>query len=276
MTKQPYLRAARVLDRRQRLRPPGPEVRRPPPGPLAKPDPRPRQLAQQAEIYHSILQRKLLDPRRTHWRYGWPPRPRGGSSAYQSVGATSAGGAPLHWVEKQRAARPPRDPQAVMRPGSQLLRASDIRVTQGRPRATWVRRSVYVAQARHGGARARRQRRGASDDARAGSCAPPWREARLNEGPRRRPTKDDAQSTPRGAMTSAFRWPRQARGEGCSRRRIENAQEPVALRLALGPTAPRTGRLAPTSTRWCCTALRTSDPGWLSKGARTVRRPTWM
>jgi hypothetical protein len=56
------LRAARVLDRRQRLRPPRPEVRRPPPGPLAEPDPRPRQLAQQAEIYHSILQRKLLDP----------------------------------------------------------------------------------------------------------------------------------------------------------------------------------------------------------------------
>src|SRR3954447_259350 len=57
------LSPARVLDRRQRLRPPRPEVHRPPPAPLGeRPQPRPRQLAQPSRDLPSIIQRKVLDP----------------------------------------------------------------------------------------------------------------------------------------------------------------------------------------------------------------------
>jgi hypothetical protein len=57
---------ARLRDRRQRLRAPRQALDRPPPGRLEEPDPRPhpspRLVADQAEIYFAVTQRKVLQP----------------------------------------------------------------------------------------------------------------------------------------------------------------------------------------------------------------------
>jgi len=59
-------RAARVRDRRQRFRAPRQTLDRPPPGRLAKPRARPHPIhaswLNEAEIYFSVVQRKVVTP----------------------------------------------------------------------------------------------------------------------------------------------------------------------------------------------------------------------
>jgi hypothetical protein len=90
---------------------------------------------------------------------------------------------------------------------------------------------AVLAQARHVVARVRRQRRDAPDDAKACSCAPPWRRARLNEAPRRAAGKGRAPRALTAAL-NAVATPRQSESVRAQTQDAWSSSKPAATPAA--------------------------------------------